>query len=413
MQGLTKHTDPSGPLSRLKEAEHALGRVAAVFGSVYRRYAESSVPTPVSREVMLRRVIPFIITLGVVALGVVAVADGFSTQPTQRDSQFAVSEHRLFPRDRGPMEISHTATPSPSLADASWRHPCGLVSRPQLVRHVIWIWFENQKPRRALGGDATSVLAVSCGSTANYFGLTHPSLPNYLAAVSGGTHDIQKNCRCQVSSASLFSQVRWRLYAEGMPTNCQLTDSFPYEAHHNVALHFMSAGCLINDVPLAEFWSDLHAARLPAFAFILPNACHNMHYTRTCPHEADWKTAVAAGNVWLKRVVQPILRSRVYRQGHTVIFIAWDEGSPIEHTGEHCLVTRSRDCRTAVIAISPSVHPGTVARATYSPYSLLRTTEHLLGAPALGGARRARGMWRAFNLAQPRRPALHTLAEAW
>ena len=57
-----------------------------------------------------------------------------------------------------------------------------------------------------------------------------------------------------------------------------------------------------------------------------------------------------------------------------------------------------RDCRTAVIAISPSVHPGTVARAVYTPYSLLRTTEHLLGASAMGGARRARGMWRAFNL---------------
>ena len=51
-----------------------------LFGSVYRRYAESSVTIRVSRDVMLRRVIPFIISLGVVALGVVAVADGFSTQ---------------------------------------------------------------------------------------------------------------------------------------------------------------------------------------------------------------------------------------------------------------------------------------------------------------------------------------------
>ena len=58
---------------------------------------------------------------------------------------------------------------------------------------------------------------------------------------------------CRLSSAGLFSQVHWRLYAESMPTNCQLTDSFPYEAHHNVALHFVSAGCPINDVPLAEF----------------------------------------------------------------------------------------------------------------------------------------------------------------
>ena len=85
MRGLTKHSDSAGLLSRLKEAEHGLGGVTAALGSVYRRYAESSVTIRVSRDVMLRRVIPFIIGLGVVALGVVAVADGFSTPTAQLD----------------------------------------------------------------------------------------------------------------------------------------------------------------------------------------------------------------------------------------------------------------------------------------------------------------------------------------
>ena len=286
------------------------------------------------------------------------------------------------------------------LRGASWGSPCGLSRHPRPIHHVIWIWFENQDPAHALRGRATSQLAANCGTTGDYFGLTHPSLPNYLAATSGSTHGIRKDCLCTVSGPSLMSQVTtWRLYAQSMPRNCDPTDDLPYQSHHNFPLHFGTIDCAINDVPLSRLIPDLNAGHLPKFSFILPDACHNMHYAKTgCHRRLTRKLAIQQANVWLQAVLTPILRSRAYRSGHTAIFIAWDEGEPVTDKGEHCLRTRSLDCQTSVIVVAPSVVPGKIAANLYSPYSLLRTTERLLGLPLLGHARAARSMRPAFNL---------------
>jgi len=286
------------------------------------------------------------------------------------------------------------------LRSASWNRPCGLIRHPRPIHHVIWIWFENQDPAHALGGSTTSALAARCGSTSSYFGLTHPSLPNYLAAVSGSTQGIVKNCFCSVSAPSLMFQVAsWRLYAESMPSNCDPTDDLPYQAHHNVALHFQTIDCADNDVPLTQLMPDLRAGDLPEFSFILPNGCHSMHFAKVgCNHRLTRKLAIRSGNTWLHTLLTPILDSRTYRNGDTAIFIAWDEGQPVIDKGEHCLKTLSPDCQTSVIAIAPSVVPGTTATTLYDPYSLLRTTEALLRLPLLGRAHSAHGMRSAFNL---------------
>jgi hypothetical protein len=277
-----------------------------------------------------------------------------------------------------------------------------LTVKPRATRHVVWIWFENQNPRLALGGSVTSSLASQCGSTSNYFGVTHPSLPNYLAAVTGSTQGIIKNCWCQITGPSLFSQVSWRLYAESMPYNCDPNDDQPYEGHHDVAVHFEAAGCARNDVPMRNFWTDLARRRLPAFTFLLPDVCHDMHFTHrlrcSTKQRETAKVAVQAGNVWLAGVLARVLRSSTYRAGHTVIFITWDDGSPTEPFGENCAQTRSKDCRTALLAIAPSVKPGTVDRRFLNAYSLLGTTEHLLHVRPIGAAHTATEMWRAFNL---------------
>ena len=118
-----------------------------------------------------------------------------------------------------PPATARTTAPDPPhrtidrVREASWDNPCGLLRHPRPILHVIWIW---------------SRLAANCGTTGHYLGLTHPSLPNYLAAASGSTHGIRKDCFCSVSGPSLMSQVTsWRLYAQSMPRNCDPTDDPP------------------------------------------------------------------------------------------------------------------------------------------------------------------------------------------
>jgi hypothetical protein len=57
-----------------------------------------------------------------------------------------------------------------------------------------------------------------------------------------------------------------------------------------------------------------------------------------------------------------ILNSQSYRAGRTAIFLVFDEDTPIPN-----------------FVVAPSVVPGTVIQGSYSHYSLLRTTEEMLG----------------------------------
>ena len=79
--------------------------------------------------------------------------------------------------------------------------------------------------------------------------------------------------------------------------------------------------------------------------------------------------------------------SATYQAGHTVLFITWDEDDG------------SSGNQVATIVVSPSTRPGTRSTEAFTHYSLLRTTEQLLGIPGhLGLAAAAASMRAAFNL---------------
>ncbi len=93
-----------------------------------------------------------------------------------------------------------------------------------------------------------------------------------------------------------------------------------------------------------------------------------------------------------------ILNSSEYLSGTTAVFITWDEGTG-GSTSESC-ATNSTDasCRVAAIVISPSTPAGATSATLFNHWSLLGTTEQLLGLPALGQAASSTTMTTAFNL---------------
>ncbi|MGH3171792.1 MAG: alkaline phosphatase family protein, partial [Trebonia sp.] len=94
-----------------------------------------------------------------------------------------------------------------------------------------------------------------------------------------------------------------------------------------------------------------------------------------------------------------ILGSKEYRSGTTAVFITWDEGSggyPIEDCDDTDVTDTS--CIVPTIVISPSTPAGTVSRSFFDHYSLLGTTEQLLGLPKLASASSAPTMTPAFHL---------------
>ncbi|MEY2449601.1 MAG: phosphatidylinositol-3-phosphatase [Acidimicrobiaceae bacterium] len=258
------------------------------------------------------------------------------------------------------------------------------------MKHVIWVWMENHTAGSVFGApDAPTAnrLRGQCGSSATYQSVGSPSLPNYLGATSGDTSGIADDAPPSdhaLTSDNLFRQTRAagltsRSYEEGMTSPCQLSDSGRYAVRHNPAAYYVGeqdrAACLRDDVTLGDptggpLADDLAHDTLPAFSFITPDLCHDTH---DCP--------VADGDQWLTQWLPFLLDSTAYRGGTTIVFVVWDEPTPMP-----------------LLVIAAHVPPGTVTVEPFDHYSLLRTTEELLGLPLLGQAARAQTMRTAFSL---------------
>jgi hypothetical protein len=112
---------------------------------------------------------------------------------------------------------------------------------------------------------------------------------------------------------------------------------------------------------------------LAAFTLIVPNMCDNAH---SCP--------LSAADEWLRTWVPKLTRTAAYRSGTTALFVTWDEGAGGSE-GERC-AKYAGSCHVATIVVSPSTRRGTFSDTYYTHYSLLKTTEQLLGLPLLGHA---------------------------
>jgi len=270
--------------------------------------------------------------------------------------------------------------------------PCTGAAAPTTYDHVLWIWFENKAP--VVGSSSApyfTSLSRQCGLATNYHGVTHPSLPNYLAATGGSTFGVTDDnppSSHPISAASIFSQVKsagkqWRSYEESMPSNCALTSSGTYAVKHNPAAYYtgIRTDCASWDVPMGTtssgaFLNALNGNTLPAFSFITPNLCNDMH-----------DCSVATGDTWLSTWMPKILASSAYAAGRTAVVVTFDEDDSLHGN------------LVSTIVVAPSVPAGTTNGTLFNHYSLLRTTEEMLGLPTtLGNAATATSMRSAFHL---------------
>ena len=104
-------------------------------------------------------------------------------------------------------------------------------TRPPPVRipaftHVVIVVFENHEATEIAGNSAAptfNALARRYAAVTNYDAVAHPSLPNYLALVSGSTQGITSDCTdCVVRARSLADTLAaagktWKTYAEDLP----------------------------------------------------------------------------------------------------------------------------------------------------------------------------------------------------
>jgi hypothetical protein len=260
--------------------------------------------------------------------------------------------------------------------------PCGTAATPPATYdHVVWVVMEN-KPYSSIIGSSNAPyinqLKSQCGSASQFFAETHPSLPNYIAMTSGSTQGITDDSGPSahpLNVASIFSQVGstgWRSLEESMPSNCLLSNSGQYAVRHNPAAYYTNirTACASRDVPLGST-PDVSAR----FTFVTPNLCNDMH-----------DCSVKTGDTWLSTFLPKVFASTAYQGNKTAVFVTWDEDD------------HSQSNHIATLAIAPSVRAGTTSATHFTHYSMLKTTEQLLGLGFLGNAGGATSMRSAFNL---------------
>src|SRR3989441_3917864 len=300
-----------------------------------------------------------------------------------------------------------------SAASAATGSLCGFRdTAPGTYEHVIFFLQENKSAKQIIGSKdypyLNDTLIAQCGQATNYHSTSHPSLPNYLALTSGTTTGKAKSSNCQPkdcpqSQDNIFAQVerssrQWRQYAEAAAGNCDTAKTDAYEPEHAVPVYYTSiaARCKEWDVPLGTpdggaLRRDLDSGFLPAFAFISPDGDHEAGRT---------------GDQWLNDWISRITATSDYRSGNTAIFVTWDEGAgDDESSGEtfadstHADTSAYASCWVPLLVISPSTKPGTSSSSFFTHYSLLRTTEDLLGlSPYLGDAATAMSLRSDFGL---------------
>jgi hypothetical protein len=273
---------------------------------------------------------------------------------------------------------SNTASATPAAPPPG---PCGTAaSPPATYDHVIWILMENHSYNEIIGSSAApyiNQLASQCGLATNYFAISHPSLPNYIALTSGSTQGITDDnppSSHPLNVPSIFSQLdpgNWRSLEESMPSNCAQSDSGEYAVRHNPAAYYTNlSDCSTLDVPLGTT-PDLSAK----FTFVTPNLIDDMH-----------DGTVQQGDTWLSGFVPKVLSSPEYQAGKTILYITWDEDDSTQGN------------QVATLVIAPSVKPGTQSATLFNHYSLLRTTEEQLGLGLIANAATATSMRSAFGI---------------
>jgi hypothetical protein len=293
----------------------------------------------------------------------------------------------------GPSDAA--ASPTPSVTG-----PCGTMPVSAVhYTHVIWVFMENHSYNTIIGSSQApyiNSLAKECGVAKNYHNISHPSLPNYVAATSGlsysGIKQFESDCNpstaCSTSAPSIFGQGEsWKSYEESMPSNCAQANSGEYAVRHNPPPYFTTlSGCSTFDVPYTQLASDLSAGTLPAFSFITPNLIDDMH-----------DGTIADGDTWLSNNLPVIFSSSEYQSGSVAVFVTWDEG---EGGSSNKCATNTTDvgCHVPTLVVSPSTASGTKSSTLFNHYSLLGTAEKLLMLPKLGQAATSKNMVKAFNL---------------
>jgi len=242
---------------------------------------------------------------------------------------------------------------------------------------IFIIVFENQIETSVIENDYMKKLADRGVLLSNYFGVTHPSQPNYIALTAGLPFVSDDTCPSNLPDTNIVDLleakgVTWKAYMEDLPEGdvahkaACTSQNMLYWRKHNP---FISFDNIRNDpnrlakiVNAKQLQIDVQSNKLPQYCWYTPNIQNDGH---TPPKDFQPGNRVRAVNYlseFLKRFLDPLLANPDFTKG-TLIVVTFDESFP--HADNHIYT----------VLLGDMVKAHTVQSERYDHYSLLRTVE--------------------------------------
>lgn len=256
---------------------------------------------------------------------------------------------------------------------------------PTTVTKVLVFVVENHSLQQVRKGMPwVSDLADQYAYATGYHAITHPSLPNYLAMAGGSTFGITDDdppAYHPLRGSSVFGRAlaagqTATTYAEGMTSNCRLSNVGNYAVRHNPWTYFKAerAACRAHDVPLSQLAGDIDAGDLPNVGMVIPDVCNDAH-----------DCSLSTADDWLQTEVGAVLAGPDFASGDLAVVITADEDDRAH--GNQVLTVVAQSDLSHVVVKKPLTH-----------YALTRALAEVGGAKAPGHGASARSLLAAFGL---------------
>lgn len=244
-------------------------------------------------------------------------------------------------------------------------------TRGQLAfSRILIVFLENQPNEDVHEAPYLETLKSRGVFLKTYFGISHPSEPNYVAAISGSTFGIKDDNNYELNETTVVDLleakgVSWKAYMEDMPTDDKLVSRHDlYVRKHNPFVSFKTVASkpdrLAKVVNAVEFVHDLASNSLPEYCWYSPNLNNDGH-----------DTGIKHASEWLRGFLEPLLGKPEFAAA-TLVVITFDERFP------------DSDNHLYSIVIGPGATAGTVDVTRHDHYSLLRTVEENWSLGTLG-----------------------------
>lgn len=264
-------------------------------------------------------------------------------------------------------------------------------SSPSDIQHVIVVYLENEAASSVLkDGPFEKHLAYTYAYASNYYAITHPSAPNYLAGTSGSVFSQTGSDNYHVySSVNLGDLVQdagktWAAYDENMPTPCDLNNTTSYAVKHNPFTFYQdiiddrATECNVHDLPQADWNTSVADNTVPNYVFYTPNLYDDGHNSN-----------VEFADAWLKAWLSPLLNDSFFQS--SVFLITYDEGA------NDAGYNGTAGGNVYFVAVSPYARMHSTLAENESHYDMLTTVEWLLGLGTTGQLNDNVTLWPAMT----------------